>query len=227
MERVPEIAAGKYPCPADQGRARHAAGCDPIKRDQILAGAHEVFTRSGFDAASMADICRASGVSKGTLYVYFSHKSDLFEALVERERDRIFGDMTRVLAMEGSIADRLTAFGMATARAMCSENVVRAQRIVLGTCERMPDLGARFYDSGANRGKRLLIAAFEAEVAKGMLVIADVPLAASQFQELASAGIMRPRLFGFMPVPPKEAEIRATVESAVAMFLRFYGVART
>ncbi len=207
---------------ADRARSRHAAGTDPVKRDQILEGAHDVFTRAGFDATSMADICAAAGVSKGTLYVYFSDKTDLFEALVERERDRIFGDMTRILEAPGAIADKLTAFGMATARAMCSEPVVRAQRIVLGICARMPDLAAAFYDRGGNRGKRLLIAAFEREIADGTLRIDDVPLAAAQFQELASAGLMRPRLFGYMTEPPDDARLRTTVASAVAMFLAAY-----
>ncbi len=37
----------------------------------------------GFDGASMGEIARSSGVSKGTLYVYFADKSRLFEAIVE------------------------------------------------------------------------------------------------------------------------------------------------
>ena len=39
----------------------------------------------GFDGASMNEIARAAGVSKGTLYVYFTDKSRLFEAIVEDE----------------------------------------------------------------------------------------------------------------------------------------------
>ena len=39
----------------------------------------------GFDGASMNEIARAAGVSKGTLYVYFADKSRLFEAIVEDE----------------------------------------------------------------------------------------------------------------------------------------------
>ena len=39
----------------------------------------------GFDGASMGEIARAAGVSKGTLYVYFADKNRLFEAIVEEE----------------------------------------------------------------------------------------------------------------------------------------------
>ena len=58
---------------------------DNAKRRQIVDGARAVFLSQGFDAASMNDIARAAGVSKGTLYVYFRHKEQLFEAIVEQE----------------------------------------------------------------------------------------------------------------------------------------------
>src|SRR5665647_3983303 len=55
------------------------------KRRQILDGASKVFMNLGFDGASMGEIARAAGVSKGTLYVYFADKYALFEAIVARE----------------------------------------------------------------------------------------------------------------------------------------------
>ena len=55
------------------------------KRRQILDGARNVFLNLGFDGASMGEIARAAGVSKGTLYVYFADKNRLFEAIVEQE----------------------------------------------------------------------------------------------------------------------------------------------
>src|SRR5580692_1825404 len=58
---------------------------DSSKRRQILDGASKVFMDLGFDGASMGEIARAAGVSKGTLYVYFADKNRLFEAIVERE----------------------------------------------------------------------------------------------------------------------------------------------
>src|SRR5580700_2721024 len=61
-----------------------AAEDDSAKRRQILAGASKVFMDLGFDGASMGEIARAAGVSKGTLYVYFADKNRLFEAIVEQ-----------------------------------------------------------------------------------------------------------------------------------------------
>src|SRR5947207_559844 len=58
---------------------------DSSKRRQILDGARKVFMDLGFDGASMGEIARAAGVSKGTLYVYFADKCALFEAILEQE----------------------------------------------------------------------------------------------------------------------------------------------
>src|ERR1700687_1196650 len=58
---------------------------DSSKRRQILAGARKVFMDLGFDGASMGEIARSAGVSKGTLYVYFADKNRVFEAIVEEE----------------------------------------------------------------------------------------------------------------------------------------------
>src|SRR5438552_1112327 len=55
------------------------------KRRQIMEGARAVFLDQGFDAASMGEIARRAGVSKGTLYVYFDSKEALFEAIFEDE----------------------------------------------------------------------------------------------------------------------------------------------
>src|ERR1700755_3473785 len=58
---------------------------DSSKRRQILDGARKVFMDLGFDGASMGEIARAAGVSKGTLYVYCDDKCRLFEAIVHEE----------------------------------------------------------------------------------------------------------------------------------------------
>ena len=65
--------------------ASDAADDDGSKRCQIIEGARQVFMAQGFDAASMGEIARAAGVSKGTLYVYFKDKEELFEAIVGQQ----------------------------------------------------------------------------------------------------------------------------------------------
>ncbi|WP_210528236.1 TetR/AcrR family transcriptional regulator [Rubellimicrobium arenae] len=219
------------PCDSAEGgsspKRRHSAGEDPAKRDQILDGARQVFMDQGYDAASMNDICRAAGVSKGTIYVYFSNKEELFVALMARERDRLFLDLDQLLDGDRPLRDRLHAYGCRLAELICSDDAVRAQRIIISTAERMPELGARFFDGGTQRIQGSLRRLLERETVAGRLAVTDVPLAAQQFVELSAAGLLRPRLFGKARTPPSAATIRANVDSAVRMFLLAYGAGGT
>jgi AcrR family transcriptional regulator len=50
---------------------------------EICAAALQVFAEKGFAAARLEEIARRAGVSKGTLYLYFEDKADLFRAVVQ------------------------------------------------------------------------------------------------------------------------------------------------
>lgn len=52
---------------------------DMNKRERILDAAIDVFCISGYEAASMADVAAKAGVGKGTIYLYFDSKENLFE----------------------------------------------------------------------------------------------------------------------------------------------------
>jgi len=60
------------------------------RKGQILNAAEEVFTSKGFDEARMDDIAEETGLSKGTLYLYFKSKDDLIFAILDRIFQREF-----------------------------------------------------------------------------------------------------------------------------------------
>ncbi|QHQ60884.1 TetR family transcriptional regulator [Anaerocolumna sedimenticola] len=53
-----------------------------IKRKEIAEAAKELFTDYGYKAVSMDQIAQKSNVAKGTLYLYFKDKEDLFMYLI-------------------------------------------------------------------------------------------------------------------------------------------------
>ena len=54
------------------------------RKVQILNAAEEVFAKKGFEDARMDDIADTTGLSKGTLYLYFKSKEDLIIAILDR-----------------------------------------------------------------------------------------------------------------------------------------------
>jgi TetR/AcrR family acrAB operon transcriptional repressor len=55
------------------------------RQQQILNAAAMVIVRLGYDKTTMSDIAAEAGVSRGTVYLYFKGKEELFEALVYSE----------------------------------------------------------------------------------------------------------------------------------------------
>jgi AcrR family transcriptional regulator len=72
-------------------------------RQRIVAAAHAVFARQGFRSATMDDIAREVGVSKGALYLYFPTKIHLLKEVQNSGRAEVFEKM-RPLLLDGDLA---------------------------------------------------------------------------------------------------------------------------
>jgi AcrR family transcriptional regulator len=195
---------------------------DSSKRRQILDGARKVFMDLGFDGASMGEIARSAGVSKGTLYVYFADKSRLFEAIVEEEaleRSQVAFDFDP----ERDVVTTLREFGRAYIQMQCRPGGGSAIRTVMAIAERMPEVGRRFYTDVLEKTIGRLAAYLSAHVKPNELAIDDCQLAASQFMMVCQASLFLPFVFQAAPAPSPE-RITQVVESATQMFLATYRV---
>jgi len=54
------------------------------RREQILAAALKAFSRTGYHGTHVADVIAAAGIARGTFYLHFESKHDVFAALVDR-----------------------------------------------------------------------------------------------------------------------------------------------
>jgi AcrR family transcriptional regulator len=195
---------------------------DNAKRRQILAGASKVFMDLGFDGASMGEIARAAGVSKGTLYVYFVDKSRLFEAIVQEETLEQ-GRMAFNFDPDRDVGTTLREFGQAYIELLCRPGGGSAIRTVMAIAERMPDVGRRYYENVLAKTINRLADYLEAHVTAKDLVIDDCQLAASQFMQMCQASLFLQFIFQAAP-PPSAERIAEVVASATRMFLAAYQV---
>jgi AcrR family transcriptional regulator len=170
------------------------------KRRQILDGARKVFLNLGFDGASMGEIARACGVSKGTLYVYFADKNRLFEAIVEEESIEQ-GKMAFSFDLDRDVETTLGEFGRDYLKLLCRPGGGSAIRTVMAIAERMPEVGRRFYEKVLEKNISQLAAYLAARVKPDRLVIDDCALAASQFMMMCQASLFLPFVFQAAPAP--------------------------
>ena len=199
---------------------------DSAKRRQIIEGARAVFLAQGFDAASMNDIARAAGVSKGTLYVYFKDKEQLFEAIVEQECLAQAEGIFDLNHDDHDVEGVLTRLGFAYIGFLCRPEKAQAVRTVIAIAERMPELGRKFYESGPGKGIAKLAAYIAAQVDAGVLVVDDYEVAAAQLIEAFQAMIFKSMVFNFVREPSRE-QIERVVPTAVKVFLAAYRAPKT
>ena len=79
----------------------------PYDRDQVVDVAVKVFTERGYDGTSMADIARALGVHKSSIYHHVASKEQLLEDAVKRALNALHGMLAEPGATEGTAVERL------------------------------------------------------------------------------------------------------------------------
>jgi len=192
------------------------------KRRQILDGARKVFLAQGFDGASMGEIAKVAGVSKGTLYVYFDSKESLFTALTTEEKRGLAEVLFKLDANDPDVRGVLRDLGLNYLRRMGQPEHISSIRMVMGAAEKFPHLGQAFYEAGPCQGLARLSAYFDRQVEAGRLSMEDSGVAAQHLLDLCVSGMLRRLLFS-VGEPPTEAEIQRNVENALRVFFAAYG----
>lgn len=203
------------------------AGHSDEKARQILDGARAVFLRDGFDGASMNDIAKVAGVSKGTLYVYFQSKEMLFEALVRHDKRQQAERMCMWRSEDADSADvraTLTRVARSLLAMMSRPDHVAQVRMVMGVAPKFPQIGRAFYEAGPKYGHARLVAYFERQTAAGRLAITDTGQAAIDFTQLCVSDVYKQLMFCITETI-EPAKIDATAEHAVDAFLKIYAPA--
>jgi len=194
---------------------------DSAKRRQIVEGARTIFLQHGFDAASMNDIARAAGVSKGTLYVYFDNKEQLFAAIVREECLAHAEGAFALDPQDHDVEGRLKRLGTAYVEFLCSAGKASALRIVIAIADRMPEIGKVFYETGPADGIAKLADYLRAQTQAGVLAVEDAEVAAAQFLDSCQSTLFKPLLLNFSEAPEHD-RIDHVVGIAVRNFLAAY-----
>jgi AcrR family transcriptional regulator len=95
------------------------------RKSQILNAAESVFTQKGFEQARMDDIADKTGLSKGTLYLYFKSKDDLIIAILDRMFQFEFRQFESLTLTEMNAMDAIWKITDVLAK-----DIVRLQRLI-------------------------------------------------------------------------------------------------
>jgi AcrR family transcriptional regulator len=113
--------------------------------DEVLQAALKVFVEKGFGAARLEDIAAEAGISKGTIYLYFASKEDVFEALVQETLKPNLAAMAAAIeSFKGSNAELLRHVLGLAGDFISKPPLVYFPRLIVGEGARFPRL-AEFY----------------------------------------------------------------------------------
>jgi len=145
---------------------------------EILSAALECFARQGFAATRLDDIAARAGVTKGTLYLYFADKEDLFKSLVRQEL------LPNVERLESAMGGPITAAAMLEQLiAVWSGHIAPSRasvlpKLILAEAGNFPELAKFYLDEVVQRGLRLLRSILRRGVEAGEFRPLDVEHAA-------------------------------------------------
>ena len=83
------------------------------RRSAIIDAAEEVFFSKSLENATMDEVAEKAELSKGTLYLYFKNKNDLFHAIIARALEILFKMFQRAIKKEEKGIDKIKAIGTA------------------------------------------------------------------------------------------------------------------
>lgn len=119
------------------------------KRETILEAAREEFSRVPYEKASINKMIRAAKIPRGSFYMYFTDKEDLFHHLMQFQSDQVVESMAAILAeRRGDIFAAVLGFYDAAVLQFRQGKEDAAYKKLAGIMMRNPVLGQAYMTSG-------------------------------------------------------------------------------
>ncbi len=172
---------------------------------EILAAGLSVFAERGFSTARLDDVAERAGVAKGTIYLYFSTKEELFEAVVRDAFASVLERLTGALALPDISCTALVRLMIQTMYAqMVATERREILRLLVAEAKRFPDLVAFYHREAISRGKAIITEILRRGIASGEF--RDSP--ATRFPEVIIGPAIMAAVWKlvFEPVEPMDLE---------------------
>lgn len=192
---------------------------DPAKDEAILEGARRCFFEDGFSSTTMENVAARAGVSKVTVYKRFEDKEALFEAVVRREMAKMEQAFESWPFEDGSLVERLNAYGSILLRFLFSTEHMLLDRMLAHDLKHSPAMARRFFDVGPGACRLRLAGMLGEAHASGEIVIDDPLLAAADLFALWKGFIDKELEFKVLQ-PVSGETIDARVRRGTRLFMK-------
>ncbi|HWP11684.1 MAG TPA: TetR/AcrR family transcriptional regulator [Ramlibacter sp.] len=145
---------------------------------ELLDAALDLFVEKGFAATRAEEVAARAGVSKGTLFLYFPSKEDLFKAAVRENISGRFGEWNEELAQfEGSTPDLLRHFLRMWWERVGATRASGLTKLIFSEASNFPDIAAFYHKEVVEPGNQLIRKILQRGVDRGEFVVPDMEYA--------------------------------------------------
>jgi AcrR family transcriptional regulator len=135
---------------------------------EILDAALTVFAEKGFAAARMEDIAARAGVTKGTIYLYFPSKEEVFKSLARKHvGDTLSDAIAQARSYQGSVRDFFAMMMAIMTAKIESGHVAVLPKIIIGESGNFPELARFWRDEVIDQALGMLSHIIEGGIARG------------------------------------------------------------
>jgi AcrR family transcriptional regulator len=135
---------------------------------ELLDAALELFVEKGFAATRSEEVAHRAGVSKGTLYLYYPSKEELFKAVVRQKLSNLIAEgQDLVGCFEGGTSELLRALMEIWWERFGATPAAGIHKVVIAEVRNFPDLAQFYTDEVILPADRLFSSAVERGVARG------------------------------------------------------------
>ena len=142
---------------------------------EVLAAALDLFVERGYAATRLDDIAKHAGVSKGTLYLYFANKEDLFMAMVRETVLPVIGEAEQmVLTFDGPSKTLLRDIINGWWDRIGNTNLSGITKLMMAESGNFPEVARFYHDEVIARGNTMIGRMLERGIARGEFRALDV-----------------------------------------------------
>jgi AcrR family transcriptional regulator len=144
---------------------------------ELLAAALDLFVERGFASTRLEDVARRAGVSKGTLYLYFTNKEELFKALVRNSIVPVIGAAEdNIAGFEGHSSDLLRSVMNEWWQRLGATKASGIIKLVMAEAGNFPELAKFYQDEVITRGTNMIASMLQRGVDRAEFRPVDVTI---------------------------------------------------
>ncbi|NEX60646.1 TetR/AcrR family transcriptional regulator [Noviherbaspirillum galbum] len=166
-------------CPFKNSKPRWTRRKD-ARPQELLAAALDLFVEKGYAATRLEDVASRAGVSKGTLYLYFENKEELFKAVVRENVVPVLGEAEEIVDnYQGGSVELFREIAMGWWERIGNTKLSGITKLMVAESSNFPEVTRFYHDEVISRGNAMIERMLKRGIQRGEFRDIDVRQAAN------------------------------------------------